>query len=261
MNLRARVALIALAGAASACATDRRPPAALGGYLDTPQIAAIAGALPLPAPTAPEPPAATPRDIDRWWLATLHAELSPPYAAQHFDCALGVRFMAEPRPALTRAMSRLAIDVQAAVTQASRRAFVARPVLTDPGLEACQRLTETQRAATAWPAAGGAAGAAYGELMAALAPDRAEAARRAGVALGESRVVCRMNGPGDVADGHRLGLDIFAQASRSPAFQADLAQARAEVVAARAEGLSNPGCAAERRAYEDSTWALRPAAD
>jgi len=144
------------------------------------------------------------------------------------------------------------------VERASRRTFVARPIVSDPSLQACQRVTEAQRAAAAWPASGGAAGAAYGELMATLAPDRAEAARRAGAALGESRVICRMNGPQDVADGRRLGLEIYAQASRLPEFEADLAEARTEVAAARAEGLGSPGCAAERRAYGDPTWGLRP---
>lgn len=95
---------------------------------------------------------------------------------------------------------------------------------------------------------GAVAGAAYGELFAALAPDQAEAARRRGLDIGLSRALCRVNWHADVSDGVRIGRTVHQQAAATPAFTADLEAARAEVAAARAEGLTNPGCAAERRA-------------
>ncbi|MDI6624457.1 MAG: PA-phosphatase, partial [Brevundimonas sp.] len=92
------------------------------------------------------------------------------------------------------------------------------------------------------------AGAAYGEMFAALAPDQAEAARRRGLDIGLSRALCRVNWHADVTDGVRIGRAVYEQAATTPEFSADLEAARAEVAAARVEGLTNPACAAERRA-------------
>ena len=57
-----------------------------------------------------------------------------------------------------------------------------------------------------------------------------------------------MNWSTDVEDGHRVGRRVYVSATEAPDFLVDLDAARAEIVAARAEGLTNPGCAAERRA-------------
>jgi acid phosphatase (class A) len=92
------------------------------------------------------------------------------------------------------------------------------------------------------------AGAAYGELYADLAPDQAAPLRRRGFEIGFSRAVCRMNWTADVHDGVDIGRAVYEQAAATPAFAADLEAARTEMAGARAEGLTNPGCAAERRA-------------
>jgi acid phosphatase (class A) len=187
-------------------------------------------------------------DTDRWWMATAHAELRPPEAAQHFDCVLGTRLAARPRPILTRLMTRLLVD-SATLTERLVAAHPRpRPIVVDPSRRACQRVTGPQRTAGSWPAAGAVAGGAYGALFAALAPDRADAARAMGREIGVSRAVCAMNWPSDVEDGLRLGEAVYEQAAATPAFESDLETARAEVAAARAEGLTSPACAAERRA-------------
>lgn len=187
-------------------------------------------------------------DTDRWWLAVAHAELRPPEAAQHFDCGLGARLAANPRPALTRVMARLLVDTETLTARLAKANPRPRPIAADPQRRPCQRLAEGMRDSPSWPAAAAVAGAAYGELFAALAPDRAEAARAIGREIGTSRAVCAMNWPSDVADGQRLGLAVYEAAASNPDFSADLEAARVEVAAARAEGLTSPGCAAERRA-------------
>ena len=189
-----------------------------------------------------------PPGADRWWLAIAHAELRAPYAAQHFDCALGTRLNEGPRPALTRLMRRLLADAEAATRTLSRDHPRPRPVVAVPGLEPCQRADQAMRESPSWPASGAVAGAAYGELLADLAPDRADAVRRMGQEIGRSRAICRMNWPSDVTDGQALGRSLYARVAQEPAFRADLEAAREEIGAARAEGLTNPGCAAERRA-------------
>nr|WP_245161522.1 PA-phosphatase [Brevundimonas alba] len=187
-------------------------------------------------------------DTDRWWMATAHAEIRPPEAAQHFDCVLGTRLTGGPRPALTRIMARLLTDSAVLTERLAEAHPRPRPTIVDPERRACQRLTEAQKAGGSWPAAAAVAGGAYGELFAALAPDRAGAARAMGREIGISRAVCATNWPSDVEDGLRLGQTIYEQASASPGFTVDMESARLEIAAARAEGLSSPACAAERRA-------------
>jgi acid phosphatase (class A) len=185
---------------------------------------------------------------DRWWLAIAHAELRAPYAAQHFDCVLDTRLNQRPRPALTRLMQRLLVDADALTRGLAVRHPRPRPVAAIAGLEPCQRTDRAMLQSPSWPASGAVTGAVYGELFADLAPDRADAARKTGQEIGRSRMLCRMNWPSDVADGYALGRTLYARVAQEPSFRRDLEAARAEMAEARAETLSNPGCAAERRA-------------
>lgn len=248
-------ALILLPGA---CATGGGAgPAALpaSGFLDAAALDALSGGF-TPSPqiltwTGSETPNAGP-GTDRWWMATAQAELRAPEAAQHFDCVLGTRLTGKPRPALTRLMNRLLVDSDSLTRRLAAEHPRARPIAVDPTLQPCQRVTEATRESPSWPAGGAVAGAAWGEMFAALAPDRAEAARRTGTGIGFSRVVCRMNWPGDARDGEGVGRALYTRAAATPGFAADLDAARAEVAAARAEGLTNPSCAAERLALRQA---------
>lgn len=228
------------------------------GYLDTGGRDAVIAGVEAPPPTPPSwsgdlQPAV--EGMDRWWLATAHAELRPPEAAQHFDCILGTRLTARPRPALSRLMTRLLADSDAVTRRLGELHPRPRPMAVNPGLQTCQRADAVTRDSPSWPASGAVAGAAYGEMFAALAPDQAEALRARGRDIGLSRSVCRMNGSRDVEDGLRVGRSLYLRATETPVFAVDLEMARAEVSAARAEGLTHPGCAAERRAL-----AVRPVA-
>ncbi|MDY6923550.1 MAG: PA-phosphatase [Pseudomonadota bacterium] len=243
----------------AACAGGPAPraDAPVDGYLTPDSVAAMASGA-QPRPDANDPAASQAlralEDTDRWWLAIAHAELRPPEAAQHFDCVLGTRLAAKPRPALTRIMNRLLADSAALGARLAAANPRPRPIAVDRARRACQRITDADRASGSWPATGAVAGAAYGELFAALAPNRAAAARAMGREIGVSRAVCALNWPSDVEDGLRLGQALYARANASPGFQPDLEAARFELAAARAEGLTSPACAAERRA-------LRPGAD
>lgn len=245
-----RAAALAACGLLAACATGSGPTPAetAQGYLDEAAIRSLADATAAPAPWSPSDLPAVEPGTDRWWMATAHAQLAAPDGAQHFDCVLGARFAQKPRPALTRLMNRLLVDADSLTRLLAERSPRPRPIKAIEGLEPCQRFNDAMRDGPSWPAGAAVAGAAYGEMLAALAPDRADDARRIGREIGLSRAICRMNWPADVADGAVLGQRLFA-AETSPAFAADLEAARAEVVAARAEGLTNPGCAAERRAF------------
>ena len=251
MKHRAALAACLTIGACATPGVSPVPLLPIEGYLGEAAIdALVADRVPSPLVPGNEPSdhANFGPGTDRWWLATAHAELRPPEAAQHFDCPLGTRLTERPRPALTRLMNRLLIDSERLTRRLAEGHPRARPVAVDPGLQTCQRIDDTVRASPSWPAGGAVVGAAYGELFAELAPDRAGALRRQGLEIGFSRAVCRMNWMGDVHDGVDIGKAVYAQATLSPAFREDMEAARAEVAAARAEGLTHPACAAERRA-------------
>ena len=228
------------------------------GYLDAPVVAAVsAGFSPTPIDLSAEQAVfdSVEAGTDRWWLAIAQAELRPPEAAQHFDCVLGTRLAEKPRPTLTRLMNRLLVDSANVSNALSRRAPRRRPIAERSDLQPCVRIDETSRNSPSWPASGAVAGAAYGEMFAALVPDRTEAVRQRGSDIGLSRALCRVNWQADVTDGLRIGRAVYDSAAATPEFAADLEAARAEVVAARAEGVSNPSCAAERRALRQTgSW-------
>ena len=125
------------------------------GYLTGPLIQALADATP-PAPVAGSSvdladkarsaQFKTLEDSDRWLLATAHAELRPPLALQHFDCALGVRLGSATTPGLNKLMQRLFDDSDAAAELVKARGFRPRPVGDDAErgigraeIEACRR--------------------------------------------------------------------------------------------------------------------------
>lgn len=245
-----RAAALAACAFLAACATGGGPlpSPAVRGYLTEAGISRAVEAAANPTLVEPGLHPAEPGG-DRWWLAIAHAELRPPEAAQHFDCALGTRLTQKRRPALERLMSRLLADAEAFTREATRHhGHEPRPIARNPRLQPCQRVTPALRDSPSWPSGGAVVGTLYGEAVAAAAPDRATQARWIGAALGASRVVCRMNSARDVEAGERGAALLYPMIAATPDFRADLEAARAEIATARAEGLINPSCAAERRA-------------
>ena len=226
-------------------------------YLDHAAIQALAEAVP-PAPVdgsdqAFADVAASNRlraleNTDRWRLATRHAEMRPALAMAHFDCALGFRLNAGDSPRLTAILERVLHDADEAAELAKARAFRPRPVGADPERPACQVVSPTGRNSPSYPSGSATVGAAYGEVIASLAPERAAEASRIGHEIGVSRLVCGMHYPSDVAEGERLGKATFRQIAATPAYQADAVVAREELARARTAGLTSPACAAERAA-------------
>lgn len=253
------VATLLLAACAGLPETTPAPGMALTGYLPDTINEQLAATI------LPGPPDASSRDHaasdayrtlevgDRWLMAIAHAELRPPYVAQHFDCAIGARMTARPMPALTRLMTRLQIDTVAAGTIARDQSPRTRPAAVDPQRRVCLRLTAAGRGSPSWPSIAAAVGTAYGDLFSSLVPERSEAIQRIGREIGISRAICALDWPDDVTAGQQLGHAVHAAAAATPAFRDDLERARAEVSAARTPGLESPGCAAERRLFPAST--------
>jgi acid phosphatase (class A) len=261
--IAATVALPLILPLVAACAPPERPSsspifsATDEGYLSPGVLTRLAQAA-APAPVAGSDQDQADRlastrftaleDSDRWLLATAHAELRPPLALQHFDCALGVRLGSADTPVLDRMMAKAFHDAQAAVVLAQARGVRARPVAEDPARRACQTLTPAARRSSSYPSAGAAVGTAYAEALALIAPDHAAQVRRIGHEIALSRQICAMDYPSDGTAGEALGRAVTAEIAAAPDFQAEIATARGELTAARATGRTNPGCAAERAA-------------
>jgi acid phosphatase (class A) len=185
----------------------------------------------------PQIPLVTPLPDDRMLFAQAHLELHPRVAAQHFDCAVGARFAAVTRPALTAVFDRVAREVEARVPRdvAPANGVCAR---LRPG-EGVQRGT-SRRAALA---------AAYGGAMARLAPDRATAVEMRTFDLIASEVMCGLTDAEASARGQAVGERIFADLSVDPDFAGLMTRAAVEVAEARRDPIESPGCAAERRTF------------
>ena len=231
----------------------------LSGYLDAETNARLGRETPLP----PEPGSAAERmdreataelyaaygpGSPRWTLAQHQAEIELPLALAHFDCPLGTRLSEEPPPALVRLFTRALSDISASARVAKARMFRARPFVDDAAIQTCIQVDETYRTNSSAPSSHATAGIVFGMIMADAAPDQAAALQLRGEAIGASRLVCGLHYAADVSAGQALGEALFAQISVTPTYQADLADARVELAAARALGRTNPTCAAERLA-------------
>lgn len=230
-----RRAVLAAASLALAACADGSPPLPVQPYLTTAEVEALAS----PADAAPVTLPAVVSD-DRRWLAMAHAELRPSLAAGLFDCALGARLSGAKTPALTRIFARLQRDLDAAGR--GRPA----PSVTAP----CTRPNWTP--GQSWAGRPPALGVAYADVMAQLAPDRADALTATGRAITESAVLCGLSTPEDAATGTALAHSVVAAVTRSPAFAEDRTEAQREIDVVRASGLTSPACAAERRALGGS---------
>jgi acid phosphatase (class A) len=72
-------------------------------------------------------------------------------------------------------------------------------------------------------------------ILAELAPDLKDAILARGLQIGDDRVIGGVHFPSDVDAGRTLAHDLFARLMAVPAFQADLAQAKAEIAAVRSK--------------------------
>jgi acid phosphatase (class A) len=244
--------VLALGLIAAAPAHRARPE----GYLTPAQDAEIAAVLPPPPETGSAADLADKAGVrgayrsvgsPRALVAEADAELDPDVAMARFDCPLGAQLQRAEAPALRRLFARTLQDGAAAWTPLKRRWMRARPNLA-LGLEPCVAQDPHQPPSSSFPSGNAVLAELWGRVLAALAPDRAEAIARRARQIGDSRVVCGLHYPSDVAAGRKLGEALSAAISATPAYRADLEAARAEVAAARAKGLENPGCTAERAA-------------
>ncbi|WP_303719319.1 acid phosphatase [Brevundimonas naejangsanensis] len=170
---------------------------------------------------------------ERWAIARADNEIETPGAPRAFDCALGFKFQPEQMPTLTLLMGKMLGDLEMIQTPAKKGYFRKRPFVVEP-LPSCIAPESWLGASGSYPSGHSALGWAWSLVLAELAPDRADAILRRGLAYGESRAVCGVHYPSDVEAGRIVGATIVTRLKADPAFQADFTKAKEEFEAARA---------------------------
>ena len=191
----------------------------------------------------------------RWAYATNDVRFDTPSMLHDFACATGVELSREATPATYRLLENAAADTTRANNAAKQYWQRLRPFWIDHG-KTCESL-ESLGKSLDYPSGHTTKGWTLGLLLAELMPDRATPILTRARAYGESRIVCGVHNMSAVEAG-RIGATTTLEPVRaSPAFQADLAAAHAELARVRAT-LPQPAaaqCAADEAVLGPSVLA------
>jgi acid phosphatase (class A) len=229
---------------------------ALPGYL--PAGASPDSLLLNPAPPAAGSPAEA-RDIaaanaavalrgtPRWDLAIRDALLSPTSAAATFSCAAGFKIDAARTPKLDALLLRTARDLGRSTFATKAKYMRIRPFVANGQPMCTPDMANVLRADGSYPSGHSALGYGWSLILAEAIPDRTAQLVARGRAFGDSRRICNVHWLSDIEEGRIVASAVVARLNAEPAFQADLAAARAEAAAQVGQPGKEPGeaCAAE----------------
>lgn len=146
-----------------------------------------------------------------------------------FSGVLGPQFTAANDPATARVLQLLGNAITAPVLAAKDHWRRKRPFVVEPALPVCAPVRERLRDSGSYPSGHSAGGWAWALALAELRPDQASAILERGRDFGESRIVCAVHWPSDVAAGQLIGAGRFAQLQADPAFREMMEAARLEL--------------------------------
>ena len=245
------------AALALACAAGAGSAEPIAGYLAPDEFAVVD--IVEPAPRPGDPRYQTDREIfratraligtPRWALATSDAKLDTASLLRDFSCAAGVALTPEEAPRLARLLDRASIDTARETDEAKAVFQRHRPYTIDEG-QICQAREElydakAHRVSYDYPSGHTTRGWTYALVLASLAPDRAQRILERGRAYGDSRFVCGAHNESAVEAGMVSATATMTAVAGKPAYQAELAEARAELAVLRVSGKPPQGCAAE----------------
>jgi acid phosphatase (class A) len=225
----------AIAGGAAVARTGAAP-AKLTGYLAP---GAIDGALVIgPPPAADSPRGQADRAIylttrgeegsARWKQAIQDNDLWRGGAMARMSCALGAAVDAKAAPRTYRLLQRVELDVRTVGTPPKDHFNRTRPPIGDDR-PICVKREDWLKTNASYPSGHAMTGFAWGLILSELAPRKAGELMEAGAAIGDSRVICGVHYQSDVEAGRQLGAAMVARLHAEPAFEKDLAAARAEL--------------------------------
>ncbi|MDB5708081.1 MAG: phosphatidic acid phosphatase [Sphingomonas bacterium] len=188
----------------------------------------------------------------RHWLGTPRGDLATrdvntgvPYMMSAYSCAVGVALTPQNAPTLVKVISKAGIDTQTQSGAAKDYFKRLRPFQIDKG-KTCQA-PEELKGSYDYPSGHATWAWTWASLLSELVPDRATMIMARGRAYGESRIVCGVHNATAVEAGRMTSASTLAAVHAQAAFQADLALARAEMTALRADPATPKpeNCAAE----------------
>ncbi|MCJ2177885.1 acid phosphatase [Novosphingobium album (ex Hu et al. 2023)] len=224
-----------------------------GSYL--PREAVPSSLLLNPAPPAPGS-AAMARDEEasraglalmgtpRWEQARIDANLFTPAITGTFSCAAGFRISPETTPKLQALLLKSMMDFGLSTYPTKNKYQRGRPFMENGKPICTPDQEEVLRKDGSYPSGHSAIGYGMGLILAEVVPDRAAQLVARGRAFGDSRRICNVHWLSDIEEGRVVASAVAARLNADPAFETDLAAARAEVAASRAS-LPVPDCARE----------------
>jgi acid phosphatase (class A) len=178
------------------------------------------------------------RDTPRWKLAAMDADLSFPWAAGDFSCALKAPVNEQDTPRLYQLLLRSRADAGGATAAAKNRYMRLRPFQANKA-PTCTPAAENDLAKNgSYPSGHTSIGWAWALILSEVAPEQSGAILARGRSFGESRLICNVHWESDVIEGRNVGAGTVARLHADPAFVADVAAAKSELAAARAKNLS-----------------------
>ncbi|HEV3270870.1 MAG TPA: phosphatase PAP2 family protein [Candidatus Methylacidiphilales bacterium] len=187
----------------------------------------------------PDPPAdgsaATKREIDL--ILQKQAARTPEEVARIkrevnlnvylFDTVLGSWFTEKNLPATAALFRKVDDNVRPVVDSAKKFWHRPRPFLQDKRV----RPPIDPPKNGSYPSGHSTVGYLDASILAQIEPDLKDKLLARGREIGDDRVIGGVHFPSDVKAGHILATALFAKLMASPAFQADLAKAKAEIAA------------------------------
>jgi acid phosphatase (class A) len=186
----------------------------------------------------------------RWPLARRDGNLQFPAAFDAFACALGITVSQPQMPRLYLLLQRIVVDARQS-TAAAKQKYQRRRPFEFADDEICEPSDEALlRGSASYPSGHASVGYLWGEVLAAVAPERAAALRERGLQFGLSRAVCRLHWQSDIDAGRKVGAAVMLAVRDQPEFVADLELARGEMARAGAATGAPPAqqCADEAAA-------------
>ncbi len=205
-------------------------------YLDSSDISFLAVLAP------PPDPASSVAAADREIVTALQAVDDARYASAEldsqsfyprFEAAFGHPIDRDASPALIRLLDRAVADTNAVVFPAKRHFSRLRPFQQMQlrhvcGMDQTPVPTPDARGGSSYPSGHAAWGWTAAMILAEVEPARAQALMARAADYGESRVVCGVHFPSDVAAGQLVSAAVVGRLHGNPEFQADLTEARRE---------------------------------
>ncbi|MFI8716668.1 phosphatase PAP2 family protein [Stenotrophomonas sp. NPDC077464] len=186
----------------------------------------------------------------RYALASSDADLGFPHAAGTFACALGVPISPQHTPRLYLLLQRSMVDAGLATYAAKDHYNRVRPFVFYKEKTCFAADEAALRKDGSYPSGHTAVGWAWALLLSELSPEQADAVLARGRAFGENRLICNAHWQSDVLQGRAVGAGAVAVLHANAQFIADMAAARNEISALRANGVDAQDCEAEATALE-----------